>query len=97
MEFHEVASIFPILQGDEYRALRDDIAANGLLEAIWTYQGKIIDGRNRYIACMDLEIEPRYQEWNGNGSLVTFIISSVSQYRNYGRYSKQRPQGFSNL
>lgn len=75
MEFHETANIFPLLEGEEYRALRDDIAANGLIEDIWTYEGKILDGRNRYIACLDLGIEPRYREWKGNGSPVAFVVS----------------------
>jgi N6-adenosine-specific RNA methylase IME4 len=75
MDFHEVAGIFPLLEGDEYRSLRDDISANGLLEPIWIHDNKIIDGRNRYIACMDLGIEPQYRQWDGRGSLVGFAVS----------------------
>jgi hypothetical protein len=74
MEFHETANIFPMLTGDEYRALRDDIAANGQLEAIWTYQGKILDGRNRYAACLELGIEPECREWVGYDPL-SFVLS----------------------
>ncbi len=74
MEFHEAANIFPMLTGDEYRALKDDIAQNGQIEPIWTHQGKILDGRNRYVACLELGIEPKCREWTGN-SPVAFVVS----------------------
>jgi N6-adenosine-specific RNA methylase IME4/stress response protein YsnF len=75
LKFHEVANIFPLLEGEEYRSLVEDIKINGLLNPIWTYKNEIIDGRNRFKACRELNIEPKYQEWNGNGSLVGFVLS----------------------
>jgi ParB-like chromosome segregation protein Spo0J len=75
MEFHDVANIFPMMGDEEYRALVADIKANGLHQPIWTYQDKIIDGRNRYKACAEADIEPKFQEWDGNGSLVAFVVS----------------------
>ena len=75
-EYHPVADIFPLMDGDEYDALKADIAANGLLEAIWLdAEGSVIDGRNRHRACLDLDIAPRFRTWDGNGSRVSFIIS----------------------
>jgi hypothetical protein len=75
-EFHEVANIFPMMQGEEFDALKADIAANGLREPIWLHpDGRIIDGRNRYRACCELSIEPEYHTWNGSGSLVSFVVS----------------------
>lgn len=74
MEFHEAANIFPLLEGDEYRKLRDDIKANGLIEPIWTYEGKILDGRNRYIACLDCGVTPKYRQYEGDDP-ISFVIS----------------------
>lgn len=75
-EFHEVANIFPMMQGDEFDALKTDIAANGLREAIWLHpDGRIIDGRNRYLACCELGLDPHYRTWDGYGSLVAFVVS----------------------
>jgi len=75
-EFHEVANIFPMMQGDEFDALKSDIEANGLREPIWLHpDGRIIDGRNRYLACCELGIEPQYHTWNCSGSLVAFVVS----------------------
>ena len=74
MEFHEAANLFPMMIGDDYTALRDDIKANGLLEPIVIYDGKILDGRNRYTACLDLGIEPRYEAFEGTDP-VAYVIS----------------------
>lgn len=74
MEIHEVADLFPMMDSDDYQSLLADIKANGLLEPIWTYQGKIIDGRNRYKACCESDVTPQFREWNGQGSLVSFVV-----------------------
>jgi len=75
MLINEVANIFPMMSEDEFSQLVEDIKKNGQHEPIWLYQGKIIDGRNRYKACCQLNIDPKYQEWDGNGSLVFFVLS----------------------
>jgi len=74
-EFHPVANIFPMMEGDEYAALKADILENGLLEPIWVHDAKIIDGRNRYRACVETGVEPVFRQWDGRGSLVTFVVS----------------------
>ena len=51
LEFHEAAAFFPLMEGEEFEKLKADIQAHGLHEPIWTYQGKVIDGRNRFRAC----------------------------------------------
>jgi site-specific DNA-methyltransferase (adenine-specific) len=74
MEFHEIANAFPLIDGSEFDELCRDISANGLLEPIWTYQGKILDGRNRYRACVQVGVNPKYREYTGNNPL-NFVIS----------------------
>jgi len=74
MEFHEIANIFPMMAEAEFEQLKADIAINGLLEPVWTYSGFILDGRNRYVACMDLGIDPRFQEYTGSDP-QSFVIS----------------------
>jgi len=75
-EFHPIAELFPLMTGAEFESLKSDIAENGLRQAIWLHtDGRIVDGRNRYRACTELGIEPEYRTWNGEGSLVTFVVS----------------------
>jgi hypothetical protein len=75
MEFHTAANIFPMMAGKDFDGLVEDIRTNGLLEAIWTYENRIIDGRNRYRACQKAKVEPRFREWQGECSLISFIVS----------------------
>jgi N6-adenosine-specific RNA methylase IME4 len=51
---HEIASVFPLLAGDDFEALKADIADHGIRVPIWLFEGKILDGRNRYRAAREL-------------------------------------------
>lgn len=75
-EFHPVAELFPLMQGDEFHELAQDIKVNGLREPIWLHpDGRVLDGRNRYNACKEVDVEPDYRTWDGQGSLVKFVVS----------------------
>ena len=65
-EYHEDANIFPLIEGEEFEKLVDDIKANGLLNPIVLYEGKILDGRNRYNACNSAGVEPNFIEYDGD-------------------------------
>jgi len=56
-EFHELADIFPLMEGDEFEELVDSINEHGQLDEGVLYEEKILDGRNRYNACKELDIE----------------------------------------
>jgi len=84
MQFHEVANIFPMMTAEEFDELKRDIQANGQMMPIWILDDKIIDGRNRYQACVDLGIEPLYQVVSGHPDMVallTFVISANEKRR----------------
>jgi len=64
------------MQGADFEALKQDIAEHGQHEPIWLHQdGSIIDGRNRHRACVELGITPQFRTWDGDGSLVGFVVS----------------------
>src|SRR5213592_4411301 len=75
LELHELVHLFPPMSEAEFADLKADIQKNGLREPLWTYQGKVIDGRNRLRACMELGIVPATHEWNGVGSVLDFVVS----------------------
>jgi len=76
-EFHEYANIFPLLEGKELEALRVDIEANGQINKIILYQGKILDGRNRYAVCEMLGIEPEIIEYPGDDPLGLVLSQNL--------------------
>src|SRR5678815_3456916 len=57
MPFHSLAGLFPMMEKDDLGALKDDIIANGLREPIVLYEGLILDGRNRFLACHQAALE----------------------------------------
>jgi N6-adenosine-specific RNA methylase IME4 len=61
LPFHPAAEVFPMLEGDEFKALTLSIKENGLRDSIRLQDGKIIDGRARYQACCKLGIEPTFE------------------------------------
>ena len=71
--FHGFANIFPMLKDARLQELAGDIAEHGLLNAIWRYEGKILDGRCRYRACCLAGVEPRFEEYVGDDPLG-FVI-----------------------
>ena len=87
-ELHELCAIFPRMGGEEFEALKADIKANGLRQPIITYQGEILDGGNRYQACMDLGVKPLMVEYTGT-DLVGYV-ESANLHRRHLETKSQR-------
>jgi hypothetical protein len=91
MKFHPVANIFPMISpSSEFKELKEDITKNGLLEPIYTYKNQIIDGRNRYLACKEVGIDPVFIKWSKvNGtSLIGFVLSLNLKRRHLNQSQK---------
>ena len=59
--YHPFADVFPLLEGDDFTKLLEDIREHGQREPVILYDGKILDGRNRYRACVELGIPPLFE------------------------------------
>ena len=74
-ELHPLCTFFPRIEGAEFAALCEDIRINGQREPIVLLDGMVLDGGNRYRACVEAGIEPRFVEFEG-GDAVAFVLSA---------------------
>lgn len=58
LAFHPAAEIFPLLEGKDFDELCASIKEHGQQVPIQMLGDKILDGRNRYLACREIKEEP---------------------------------------
>lgn len=71
---HPLCQLFPPLPTAEFDALTADIAAHGLRQPIVLYERQILDGANRYRACIEAGVQPAYKTFDGDDPLP-FVLS----------------------
>jgi ParB-like chromosome segregation protein Spo0J len=69
-----LSDLFPLLDEGALDDLAEDIREHGLREPIVMHEGKILDGRNRYLACQRAKVKPEYREFLGSDPL-SYVIS----------------------
>jgi len=74
-EVHEACQLFPLLDDEELEKLAEDIKTNGLLHPIVLHEEKVLDGRNRLLACEKVGISPRFEQ-APKGDAVAYVLST---------------------
>lgn len=78
-EDHPIANAFPLISGDSFAELVSAVRDMGLIEPIVLYEGKILDGRNRYRACIEAGVEPRFEQYTGNDPFGFVIAMNLAR------------------
>jgi site-specific DNA-methyltransferase (adenine-specific) len=68
---------------DELSRLTDDIRTHGLREPIWLYEGRLLDGRNRYRACTKLGMDCPTREYAGDHLGAVAFVWSMNHERRH--------------
>lgn len=79
-QFHPLAQLLPMIEGAAYDELVADVKARGVQRPIVLFDGKILDGRNRYMAARDAGVGYPVVEYTGDDP-VGFVISENLQRR----------------
>lgn len=98
-DFHPACLALPKMALDEYQALRESIRQGyDQRHPILLLDGLILDGRHRYLACVDEGVEPQFIDWTG-GNPFDFVrrehegrrswVSGVQKAMVIGRLIKQ--------
>jgi len=77
---HPLGQIMPRMEAEQYHTFTADIKKNGLQNPIVLYEGKILDGWNRYSVCISQSIEPCFTKYEGDCP-ATFVMSSNMERR----------------
>lgn len=82
--WHEAAKIFPMSEAT-LAALTEDIKQNGLHDPVILFEGRVLDGRHRLLACQRAGVEPRFEKWQPQGAPLDFVISQNLMRRQMSR------------
>lgn len=85
---HPAASLFPLIEGEEFNELVESIKNNGLQHPIIVDGDVLIDGRNRLRAIMHLVeqgdyVEPRIEQWKHDKRNVAEWIYDTNLLRRH--------------
>ena len=88
-EPHAIADIYPLASQKEFELLKASISSIGQEHPIIVYDKKILDGRNRYRACKELDIEPQTKEFEGSYDEAFKYATELNSARRHTNKSQQ--------
>jgi hypothetical protein len=77
---HPYADLFPLMNEAALKELPASISKDGLQDPITTFEGKVLDGRNRQLACSNAKVKPVYRRYTGDDPLG-FVMRSNLHHR----------------
>jgi ParB-like chromosome segregation protein Spo0J len=80
-ETHPAADVFPMMEGDEFDSFAASVKKNLRRPIVLHPDGRILDGRNRYAACIKHGVEPLFETWADDGDPVAYVIDANLERR----------------
>lgn len=77
--FHPLAELFPMIGGDAFNALVEDVREHGVRRPIVMLDGMILDGRNRYMAARKAGATYRVVEFTGDDPVAYVISENINR------------------
>jgi len=75
---HPLTEMIPLMAHQTVPGLAESIRTHGLLNPIVMHKGLILDGRLRYLACIEAGVIPQFREYEGDDSdeaLWSYLVS----------------------
>jgi ParB-like chromosome segregation protein Spo0J len=94
LTLHPLCTLIPPCTDEEFKELKEDIKKNGLQVPIKLFESKILDGRSRYGACLELEkeghrVEFRHEDFTGTTSDAIAYVISINVKRRHLKASQR--------
>jgi hypothetical protein len=80
-EIHPIAKCYPKITGKDYTELRKSIRTQGLLNPITLFEGQILDGSNRYRACLEENVTPAFRDLPEGLNAIEYVVSQNESRR----------------
>jgi hypothetical protein len=77
---HPCAKILPPLLEPEFATLLADVRDYGHREPIFIHDGHMLEGRDRYRACLEIGVQPKFDTYEG-GDPIGFLLSRTVRRR----------------
>jgi phage N-6-adenine-methyltransferase len=76
---HPISELLPLMSGNEFCELKEDIKSRGLLVPVLMYEDRILDGRNRFKACQEVGVTVRTVEYDGDNPLADVVSMNLKR------------------
>lgn len=94
LEIHPFAMLFPEMDGEQFDRLLEDMITNGQQDPIILFEGKILDGRNRYRALMSIRAESiATSDFDGTEMAALRFVASKNLSRRHMNASQRAAVG----
>ncbi len=91
MNRHTLSAMFGDMPASDLHRLAASIEANGLAHPIVTFEGAVLDGWHRYLACRSAKVEPRYEAFEGDErDALRFVLQENAERRHMSEGQKIR-------
>ena len=78
---HPLANLLPMMRPARFARLKQSIEFEGQQESVVVFEGRVLDGRNRLQACLELGIPVRVRHFQGTTDEALLYVISANQHR----------------
>jgi ParB-like chromosome segregation protein Spo0J len=91
MTRHPLSAMFGDMPAEDLHKLAASIAAHGLAHPIVVFDGAVLDGWHRYLACRSAKVEPRCEVFEGDErAALRFVLQENAERRHMSEAQKIR-------
>lgn len=76
---HPAAALLPRMSKSDFQELKRSIREDGQRHPIILYRGEILDGVHRALACSEIGLEPKVEEYDGSDPYTYTIVANFSR------------------
>ena len=81
LEYHPLSELLPLMSAAEFARLKESLELDGQQVPAIVFEGRVLDGRNRCQACVELGLLLRVQTFSGTEDQALMYVIAANQHR----------------